>query len=122
FIAIGGLGQMMHTASTNTILQLSVDDDKRGRVMRFYTVCLQGTMPFGSLVAGAIAGALGGPWAMALMGQVCLLGTLFFRVRNIRSRMDRIHEHHHHLRAKDAHCRAATFSLLFLPLYLDLLF
>jgi len=102
FIAIGGLGQMMHTASTNTILQLSVDDDKRGRVMSFYTVCLQGTMPFGSLVAGAIAGALGGPWAMALMGLVCLLGTLFFRVRNIRSRMDKIHEHHHHLRAKDA--------------------
>ncbi len=97
FIAIGGLGQMMHTASTNTILQLSVDDDKRGRVMSFYTVCLQGTMPFGSLLSGAIAGIVGGPWAMAAMGLICLFGTLFFRERNIRSRMDKIHQQNHHL-------------------------
>lgn len=79
FIAIAGLGQMMHTACTNTLLQLYVDDDKRGRVMSFYTVCLQGTMPFGSLAAGAIAGALSGPWAMAIMGAICLIGTIIFR-------------------------------------------
>lgn len=79
FIGIAGLAQMMHTACTNTLLQLHVSDDKRGRVMSFYTVCLQGTMPFGSLVAGAIAGALSGPWAMAIMGIICLTATLVFR-------------------------------------------
>lgn len=79
FIGIAGLAQMMHTACTNTLLQLHVADDKRGRVMSFYTVCLQGTMPFGSLVAGAIAGALSGPWAMAIMGLICLTATLIFR-------------------------------------------
>ncbi|UAY56434.1 MFS transporter [Arachidicoccus terrestris] len=79
FIGIAGLAQMMHTACTNTLLQLHVADDKRGRVMSFYTVCLQGTMPFGSLVAGAIAGALSGPWAMAIMGLICLAATLIFR-------------------------------------------
>ena len=79
FIAVAGLGQMMHTACTNTLLQLHVDDDKRGRVMSFYTVCLQGTMPFGSLLAGAIAGITGGPWAVAIMGSMCLLATIFLK-------------------------------------------
>lgn len=79
FIAIAGLAQMMHTACTNTLLQLYVDDDKRGRVMSFYTVCLQGTMPFGSLAAGAIAGWLNGPWSMAIMGILCILATFIFR-------------------------------------------
>lgn len=87
FIALAGLGQMMHTACTNTLLQLHVDDDKRGRVMSFYTVCLQGTMPFGSLLAGAFAGITSGPWSVAVMGAFCLLGTLFFKEKNIRRRL-----------------------------------
>ena len=96
-IAFAGLGQMMHTASTNTLLQLYVDDDKRGRVMSFYTVCLQGTMPFGSLLAGAIAGFIGGPWAMACMGAICLLGTLFFKEKNIRARLKDVRSQQHDL-------------------------
>ena len=82
FIAVAGLAQMMHTATTNTLLQLQVDDDKRGRVMSFYTVCLQGTMPFGSLLAGAIAGFAGGVWAMFCMALICLGGALFLRHKN----------------------------------------
>ena len=95
FIAIAGLSQMMHTACTNTLLQLHVDDDKRGRVMSFYTVCLQGTMPFGSLLAGAIAGFVGGPWAVACMGGFCLLSSLFIREKNIHSRVTKARQHQH---------------------------
>ena len=95
FIAIAGLAQMMHTACTNTLLQLYVDDDKRGRVMSFYTVCLQGTMPFGSLLAGAIAGITGGPWAVVCMGVICFLGTLFLREKNIHSRIKKARQHQH---------------------------
>ncbi len=95
FIAIAGLSQMMHTACTNTLLQLHVDDDKRGRVMSFYTVCLQGTMPFGSLLAGAIAGIIGGQWAVACMGVFCLLSSLFIREKNIHSRIKKAREHQH---------------------------
>ncbi|HET7115781.1 MAG TPA: MFS transporter [Hanamia sp.] len=97
FIAIAGLAQMMHTACTNTLLQLYVDDDKRGRVMSFYTVCLQGTMPFGSLLAGAIAGITGGPWAVVLMGGFCLLGSLFLREKNIHSRITKARRHQHEI-------------------------
>jgi MFS family permease len=95
FIAVAGFSQMMHTACTNTLLQLSVDDDKRGRVMSFYTVCLQGTMPFGSLLAGAVAGFIGGPWAVACMGGFCLLSSLFLRVKNIQSRVKKARQHQH---------------------------
>jgi len=95
FIAIAGLSQMMHTACTNTLLQLHVDDDKRGRVMSFYTVCLQGTMPFGSLLAGAIAGMIGGQWAVACMGVFCLLSSLFIREKNIHSRIKKARQHQH---------------------------
>lgn len=95
FIAIAGLAQMMHTACTNTLLQLYVDDDKRGRVMSFYTVCLQGTMPFGSLLAGVIAGITGGPLAVVCMGVICFLGTLFLREKNIHSRIKKARQHQH---------------------------
>jgi MFS family permease len=97
FIAIAGFSQMMHTASTNTLLQLYVDDDKRGRVMSFYTVCLQGTMPFGSLLAGALAGFIGAQWAVAFMGGFCLVSSLFLREKNINSRVKKAQEHQHEI-------------------------
>jgi len=73
-----GLGMMTHTAASNTILQTLADDDKRGRVMSFYTMALMGTAPFGSLLAGWMAKMIGTPWTMAIGGSVCLLGALVF--------------------------------------------
>lgn len=73
-----GLGMMTHTAVSNTILQTIADDDKRGRVMSFYTMALMGTAPFGSLLAGWMAKVLGTPWTMFIGGAVCLFGALVF--------------------------------------------
>lgn len=94
FLGFAGLGQMMHTACTNTLLQLHVDDDKRGRVMSFYTVCLQGTMPFGSLLAGGLAGISSGPWSVAILGAFCMLGTFYFREKSIRKRLQTVKNRH----------------------------
>lgn len=73
-----GLGMMMQAASSNTILQTITDDDKRGRVMSFYTMAVMGTAPFGSLLAGAMAKVIGTPWTMFSGGIATILGGLFF--------------------------------------------
>ena len=73
-----GLGMMAHTAASNTILQTIADDDKRGRVMSFYTMALMGTAPFGSLLAGWMAKVIGTPWTIFIGGAICLLGALVF--------------------------------------------
>ncbi len=73
-----GLGMMMHAAASNTILQTITDDDKRGRVMSFYTMAIMGTAPFGSLLAGWLAKVAGAPAAIMIGGIACLLGAIAF--------------------------------------------
>jgi MFS family permease len=77
-VVIAGLGLMLHTASSNTILQTITDDDKRGRVMSFYTMAIMGTAPFGSLMAGSLAKIIGTPATMFAGGLSCLLGSFLF--------------------------------------------
>lgn len=78
---IVGFGVMVQMASSNTILQTIVDDDKRGRVMSFYVMCVMGTAPFGSLLAGAVAERLGTPQTLLIGGSCCLVGALVFTLK-----------------------------------------
>ena len=55
---VAGAGMMVQMAASNTLLQTLVDDDKRGRVMSFWTMAFFGMMPFGSLTAGFLGSAL----------------------------------------------------------------
>ena len=73
-----GLGQMVQMASINTILQTIVDDDKRGRVMSFYTMAFMGMTPVGSLFAGSLASHIGAPYTIFIGGITCLMGASFF--------------------------------------------
>jgi MFS family permease len=73
-----GLGMMMQAAASNTILQTITDDDKRGRVMSFYTMAIMGTAPFGSLMAGGLAKVIGTPGTMLAGGIATIIGALFF--------------------------------------------
>jgi MFS family permease len=77
-MAFIGLGLMMHTAASNTVLQTITDDDKRGRVMSFYTMAIMGTAPFGSLLAGTMAKFLGTPAAILIGGLTCVAGAFLF--------------------------------------------
>jgi MFS family permease len=69
---------MMQTAASNTILQTITDDDKRGRVMSFYTMAIMGTAPFGSLMAGGLAKVIGTPGTIFAGGLACIIGAMFF--------------------------------------------
>ena len=75
---ITGFGMLMQMTSSNTILQTIVDDDKRGRVMSFYTMAFMGTAPFGSLLAGALASKVGAPNTLLIGGVACILGAIVF--------------------------------------------
>src|SRR5664279_1996823 len=48
-MACTGFGMMQQMAASNTVLQTNVEDDKRGRVMSFYSIAFQGMAPFGRL-------------------------------------------------------------------------
>jgi MFS family permease len=76
--AAAGAGGVLVMASSNTLLQASVDHDKRGRVMSLFTTG-QSLFPIGSLLAGAAASAFGAPTAIAVCGAVCLIaaGTFY---------------------------------------------
>ena len=78
---ITGLGMMLHTASSNTILQTIVDEDKRGRLMSIYTMAIMGTAPFGSLMAGGLAKIIGAPNTIFIGGIVCIIGAVIFYFR-----------------------------------------
>jgi len=73
-----GLGMMTQTAASNTILQTITDDDKRGRVMGFYSLAIMGTAPFGSLIAGGMAKVVGAPVTILFVGTATVIGAFFF--------------------------------------------
>jgi MFS family permease len=70
---ISGWGLIALAATTNTRIQLIVPDVLRGRVMSVYTTVFAGSAPFGGLISGSVATALGVSAALALAGVVALL-------------------------------------------------
>ncbi len=75
---VTGGGMMQQMAASNTILQTIVDDDKRGRVMSFYSMAFMGMAPFGSLLAGSAASRIGAPATLIVGGFACIAGAGFF--------------------------------------------
>jgi MFS family permease len=89
-----GFGMMQGLTASNTIVQTLVDERMRGRVMSYYTMAFVGMAPFGSLLAGALAHAIGAPRTVIVSGVACILGSLAFwsRLRSIRREMRPIYE------------------------------
>jgi MFS family permease len=77
-MTITGFGMMQQMAASNTILQTIAADDKRGRVMSFYTLSILGMNPIGSLLAGGVAARIGVPVTMIGAGAICLGGAAWF--------------------------------------------
>jgi predicted MFS family arabinose efflux permease len=79
-LAVTGAGGVLMMASSNTVLQTLVEEEKRGRVMSIFTMAFTGTMPLGNLVIGSVAETIGAKIALIGSGAVCLLvGLLFYR-------------------------------------------
>jgi MFS family permease len=77
-LPVTGFGMMQLMASSNTILQTVVEDEKRGRVMAFYSMAVMGMTPFGSLLAGSLAAHIGAQRTILFGGALCMLAGLWF--------------------------------------------
>ncbi|MDP4187771.1 MAG: MFS transporter [Bacteroidota bacterium] len=75
---LAGLGMITQMASTNTVIQTLVDDDKRGRVMSFYAMSFMGISPFGSLLAGSLSKLIGVQYTILIGGIACFIGFLIY--------------------------------------------
>jgi len=72
FTFLAGLSNSGYTSQDQTIIQTLAPAELRGRVLGIYLLN-RGLMPIGGLIAGALAAAFGGPWAVTIMGASCFV-------------------------------------------------
>ena len=76
-LAVAGVASISQAALTNTLIQLAVPDELRGRVVSAYAWALGGFWPLGSLLIGALGDWLGAGNALLLTAGGALALTVF---------------------------------------------
>ena len=82
-LAAAGWGMLLFFSTTNTLIQTSVSDDVRGRVMGIWALIFGGMMPIGGLESGILSHYAGVRWTIAVGAVICALAALvvWFNVR-----------------------------------------
>ncbi|HLG72365.1 MAG TPA: MFS transporter [Chloroflexota bacterium] len=75
-LALMAFSGMIFSTSCNSMLQLGVPNELRGRVMGLYTLAMAGTSPIGALLTGTLTSALGIRTTLVCWGCVCLFAVL----------------------------------------------
>jgi MFS family permease len=86
FAIITGFGMMAQVTVSNTIIQTTVSQDMRGRVISYFAMAFFGMQPLGSLMIGAISNRIGAPDTILAEGIAALLilsSFLFFMRKEI---------------------------------------
>lgn len=86
-LALAGFGAIWMAANGNTLIQATVPDELRGRVISVYTTVFAGSTPIGALFAGFLASRWGAVAALAVGGALTIaVGlTALFWVRRHRA-------------------------------------
>ncbi|MBI4682428.1 MAG: MFS transporter [Nitrospirae bacterium] len=71
-----GLGAINQIATANNLIQLTVPDELRGRVMSSFTTMFLGMAPLGNFTVGSLAHYVGTQNALLTSASFCLAGTL----------------------------------------------
>ncbi len=71
WLAVAGWGMLLYFSTTNTLIQTSVADHMRGRVMGMWALIFGGMMPVGGLEAGTCSHWFGVPITIAVGALVC---------------------------------------------------
>jgi MFS family permease len=80
-MVFAGFGLIQIASASNTIIQTLVPEDKRARVMSYYTMTFFGAAPLGSLFAGTLADSIGAAATVMLTGTACLAGAVWFTIQ-----------------------------------------
>jgi MFS family permease len=76
-LMVAGYCMVLMVATINALLQHLADDPMRGRVMSIYSTAFLGFPPIGSLIAGLLSRVITPPHAIAGMGVVAIVGTIY---------------------------------------------
>ena len=68
---VGGWGMLLYFSTTNTLLQSSVSNAMRGRVMGIWALVFGGMMPLGGFESGFLSHAVGVAWTITLGALIC---------------------------------------------------
>jgi MFS family permease len=72
---------MLQMASSNTLIQVMVPDELRGRVMAVYSMMFMGMAPVGALLGGALSDRLGAPVTVVMGGLASVAGAWWFSLQ-----------------------------------------
>jgi MFS family permease len=72
---------MLQMSSSNTLIQVMVPDELRGRTMAVYSMMFMGMAPVGALLGGALSDRLGAPLTVAIGGLAAVAGAWWFSVQ-----------------------------------------
>jgi MFS family permease len=72
---------MLQMASSNTLIQVMVPDELRGRVMAVYSMMFMGMAPVGALLGGALSDRLGAPVTVVIGGLASVAGAWWFSLQ-----------------------------------------
>jgi sugar phosphate permease len=62
---------LLYFSTTNTLIQTSVSDAMRGRVMGIWALVFGGMMPVGGIESGFLSHAMGVPWTITVGAVIC---------------------------------------------------
>jgi MFS family permease len=95
-LVFAGFGLIQVASAANTVIQSLVTDDKRARVMSYYTMAFFGAAPLGSLLAGLLAQQFGAPNAVIVTGVFCLAAAFWFscELPDINAQISEVHRAH----------------------------
>ncbi len=78
FAVISGFGMMSQTTISNTIIQTTVNQRMRGRVISYFAMAFFGMLPLGSLLIGAVSQRIGAPDTILAEGIIAIIIALLF--------------------------------------------
>jgi MFS family permease len=78
FLMMGSFGMMSVRTITNTIVQVNVHNDFRGRVISIYLMVLTATVPIGSLLVGSISHYIGVQTTVLIQAILAMLIAIFY--------------------------------------------